>query len=144
METDYRHIVAAVDLDDCAREVLRQAKWVATLREVPLWVLHVEHRQVCALCEGAEHALLGDYPQCAAVLQHLQALVDEAELPRSCLQVRVGHPATSIHAFLEQRPGSLLVLGAPRRRLLRRWVGSASISLLRDSGQDMMVVQQRH
>ncbi len=144
MEPDYQQVVAAVDLDESASDILLRAKWVASLQQLPLHVLHVQPRPAFAMCHGAEHAQLGDYIVCASQLQQLQQLLAQVELPSTCLELRVGNPAATINSYLEQHPGSLLVMGSPPEGWLNSWLHSTGRSLLRQHEHDTLVVHRHH
>ena len=121
------HVVAAVDESRFAPRVLRVARWLARLHEVPMTVLHVLSPAVGAydrVIRSARHLLAGDRSNRtsdretapnALPLRMARWLVELGQshnvLGRNRTEVAMGDPAREITTYARSSDAALVVVG---------------------------------
>lgn len=139
----YHHILIAVDLGDEAPQVIARATELARAGLARVTLMHV--------VEPIGYAYGGDIPLdlsevtdnlTRSARERLHALA-RTHCPGAGVEVRIGRPATEVHALAREQNVDLIVVGSHGRSGLQLLLGSTANSVLHGARCDVLAVRVR-
>lgn len=138
----YRHLLVAVDLDPCGREVLSRAQQLARTFDARLSVLHVvEYIPI----ESGELLMTAPVDLTLQLekqsREQLEALCAEYAIPASDAHVATGPVTPQIRQIAENLQVDLIVLGHHPRRGLAAWFNHTEENVVTRANCDVLALR---
>ncbi len=140
--SEYKHVLAAIDLSDEAPQVINRAHALAASSGAKLSLVHV--------IEPLTFAYGGDIPVDLSEIQNqleqqatekLNELATTADVTSDNQHILVGPSVAEIHALADQLSVDLVVLGSHGRQGLARLLGSTANGVLHGANCDVLAVR---
>jgi len=140
--TEYKKILAAIDLTEESDQVIGRARELANLYNCNLDIVHI--------IEPLGYAYGGDIPMDLTEVQqqledHAKQYLEEAgkkyQVADNQQHVIIGRPETEIHRLSEERNFDLVVVGSHGRHGIQLLLGSTANGILHGAKCDVLAVR---
>lgn len=140
--TEYKKILAAIDLTEESSQVIERARDLASLYNCDLDIVHI--------IEPLGYAYGGDIPMDLTEVQqqledHAKQYLEEAgkkyQVEVNQQHVIIGRPETEIHRLSEEQHFDLVVVGSHGRHGIQLLLGSTANGILHGAKCDVLAVR---
>ena len=140
--SQYKRIIAAIDLSDESDAVLKRAREVAQQNSAELSLVHV--------VEIISYAYGGEMPVDIADIQtqvenhaerRIKEIADKLDYPITQKLVATGNTGSEIHSVAQQLDADLIVIGSHGRHGISLLLGSTANGVLHGANCDILAVR---